>query len=372
MHEMDSLKTQVADISSRVADIDGSISGLTQLVSSLITEANKRGHDSNTATDNGGQKRRRVVPAPFAPSVATASAEDNFQSERGQVAHQEAAHYSSGSDDAYDEPDSYSVSSDEHYRGTKRLDLPRGSELQEIEVLNSDFFRMNSGDLLDDDLSIEFDDFLGLAPQASLTVDAGAVAIKKEGLSTYVPPRPVSRSSSIAADVSAATSAPLPMAAVNDIPDILQYLSPEMQQRFVDRLAESVGSNFAKLLATSIGPLAPPVNIPVAPAMSMNNYSPHFLQQIQNQQDQTTFWPSQQQQQQQEAVTSSGSSYNAHNNQISPAMVLPLASAALCSLIAVHCSGSNANSATCIAVKAATAASGVTHLNGVSLSSFGH
>jgi hypothetical protein len=340
VHEVDALKTQVAGISSRVSEIDDSIAGLSQLVSDLISQSNKRGQDGDNNVDDAAKKRRRL------PSLLSFRLHNDVK---------ENTLYSSGSEDNLDDlSEACSVSSEEHVSVEKGgLALPRGSELHEIELLNSDFFRMNSGDLMNDDLSIEFYDYLGLEPTAITEADAPRCNGKKDCYPSYSIPAPA------ALVAEACPSQPL-ISSVADIPDILKHLTAEMQERFIDRLAESVGANFAKLLAASTPSPAP--TIPTAPAMSMSNYAGHFVQQIQRQPDLAPCWPNQQ-----DSSSCSSTSANCQNvyGQITPAMALPLASAALCSLIAVHCRGNNVNSAACIAIQAASQAAGIAHNSGV-------
>lgn len=334
---MDALKTQVAGISSRVSGIDDSIAGLSQLVSDLISQTNKRGQEVETNLGDAAKKRRRL------PSLLSFRLNNDVK---------ENTLYSSGSEDNFDDlSEACSVSSEEKVV-EKGLALPRGSELQEIELLNSDFFRMNSGDLMSDDLSIEFDDYLGLEPTAISEAYAPRCDGKRDCY-PYSIPAP-------AALVAEACPSQSSISSVADIPDILKHLSAEMQERFIDRLAESVGANFAKLLAASTP--SPAAIIPTAPAMSMSNYAGHFVQQIQRQPDIAPYWPTQQ-----DSSSCSSTSANSSNGygQITPAMALPLASAALCSLIAVHCRGNNVNSAACIAIQAASQAAGIAHNNGV-------
>jgi hypothetical protein len=337
---VDALKTQVAGISSRVSEIDDSIAGLSQLVSDLISQSNKRGQDGYNNVDDAAKKRRRL------PSLLSFRLHNDVK---------ENTLYSSGSEDNLDDlSEACSVSSEEHVAVEKGgLALPRGSELHEIELLNSDFFRMNSGDLMNDDLSIEFYDYLGLEPTAITEADAPRCNGKKDCYPSYSIPAPA------ALVAEACPSQPL-ISSVADIPDILKHLTAEMQERFIDRLAESVGANFAKLLAASTPSPAP--TIPTAPAMSMSNYAGHFVQQIQRQPDLAPCWPNQQ-----DSSPCSSTSANCQNGygQITPAMALPLASAALCSLIAVHCRGNNVNSAACIAIQAASQAAGIAQNSGV-------
>ena len=363
-HEMDSLKAQIASLASRLSAIDGSVIGISKVVGNLMMEGHKKKYEVDMKNENCGKKRRRIPPSSVELS------ENGCQPNRGQSSQQYCTSYSSDSDDTYDEiSESYSVSSDEQPGATKLTDLPRGSELRQMEVLNCDFFRMSSADLLEDDLSIEFDDFLGLPAGQILEVNVSEDKPNNENISTS----PVQRHDGfLAADVAVVTKSspaiqlPFSLSKASDMTDILQYLSRDMQERFVDKLAESVGSHYAKLMANTTTPSVPTVNIPAAPAMSMNNYSTQFLQQMQNQQCQSTF---QQFEQQNVLNSNNGSNYESYS-QITPSMALPLASAALCSLIAAHCNGSNANSATCLAVKAATTAAGVTCHNGVCLPTF--
>lgn len=338
---MDALKTQVAGISSRVSEIDDSIAGLSQLVSDLISRTNKRGQDGEVNVDVAAKKRRRL------PSLLSFRLHNDVK---------ENTLYSSGSEDNLDDlSEACSVSSEEHVAVKKELPLPRGSELQEIDLLNSDFFRMNSGDLMNDDLSIEFDDYLGLEPTAITEANASRCNGKKECHPMYYIPAP-------AALVAEVCPSQPSISSVADIPDILKHLSAEMQERFIDRLAESVGANFAKLLAASAP--APAAIIPTAPAMSVSNYAGHFVQQIQRQPDHAPNWPNQQDPSPCSSTSSSGNSQNGYN-QMTPAMALPLASAALCSLIAAHCRGNNVNSAACIALQATSQAAGIAHNSGV-------
>ena len=327
-HEVDTLKTAVAGISDRVAEIDGSITGLTQIVSDLIAQS-KRGHDSETSDSDGIKKRRRL------PSLRS------FRIQNGTC---EAAAYTSGSDDNCDESsESYSVSSEEP-SVEKGKSLPRGSELQDIELLKTDFFRMSSGDLLDDDLCLQFDDFIDLQPTTvSSEGDLLDIRTIKEMHASHRVPSP--------ATIARGASSICPsQSAIGDIPDIMKYLSVEMQERFVDKLAESVGSNFAKLLASSVPSQAVAAVIPSVPAMSMNNYTGHYSHQIDSQMDRSHNWSGQRE------VFSSGSCSGGENayDDISPADALPLASAALYSFLAAHCSSSNSYRNNCMAAKATT------------------
>lgn len=323
---MDTLKTAVAGISDRVAEIDGSITGLTLIVSDLIAQS-KRGHNSEISDSNGIKKRRRL------PSLL---------SFRIQNSTSETTAYTSGSDDNCDESsESYSVSSEEPFV-EKGQPLPRGSELQDIELLKTDFFRMSSGDLLDDDLCIQFDDFIDLQP-TTVSSEADLLDIRT-AKDMHVPHR-VPSPATIARGVSSLCPT---QSAIGDIPDIMKYLSVEMQERFVDKLAESVGSNFAKLLASSVPSQAVQAVIPSVPAMSMNNYTGHYAHQIESQMDRNLNWSGQR-----EAFGSSSGGGSAYDD-ISPADALPLASAALYSFLAAHCSSSNSYRTNCMAAKATT------------------
>jgi hypothetical protein len=341
-HEVDTLKTAVAGISDRVAEIDGSITGLTQIVSDLIAQS-KRGHNSEISDSNGIKKRRRL------PSL---------HSFRIQNSSSEATAYTSGSDDNCDElSESYSVSSEENFVEKGQPLLPRGSELRDIELLKTDFFRMSSGDLLDDDLCIQFDDFIDLQPT---TVSSAADLLDIRTVKEMHAPHRVPSPATIAR--SAASLCPT-QSAIGDIPDIMKYLSVEMQERFVDKLAESVGSNFAKLLASSVPSQAAAASIPSVPAMSMNNYTGHYAHQIDPQMDRNQNWSGQRE------VLSSGSGSCSRDgstyDDISPADALPLASAALYSFLAAHCSSSNSYRSNCMSSKATTQNSGLVCNGGV-------
>jgi hypothetical protein len=313
-HDMETLKTQVAGITNRVTDIDESISGLTQLVENLIAQ---RGHHSESGQTNVVKKRRIADIRPY-------------------EIHTDAAVQDSGAEDAYDDySENYSMSSEEPAPAVACTNIPLGSELREVDHLNSDFFRLNSSDLLDDDLTIDFSDFTEHVPE---TESQGHARTKK----AYDVPRPAA----LLID-----SAP-PPSSVSDIPDIMQQLSTEMQERFVDKLAESVGVNFAKLLASSISPQAPVSAIPAAPAMSMNTYVAGCFAQP-NHFNAYGY-----------ANIRNGITNNDYE-QINPSIALPLASAALCSLYTLHCGGSNSNSPTCMAVTAAAQAAGISCINGV-------
>ena len=357
---MDSLRAQIGNLANRVSEIDGSVIGISKLVGNLMMVGNKKKFEVDMKNESCGKKRRRIPTRYYVPCSSVELSENASPPNRGQSSPQDSNSYSSDSDDAYDEfSESYSVSSDEQPGAPKLIDLPRGSELRQMEVLNCDFFRMNSADLLDDDLSLEFDDFLGLPTGQTLEVNVSRDKLSSENISTSPVQAVVTKSSP-------AIQLPFSLSKASDMTDILQYLSRDMQERFVDKLAESVGSHYAKLMASTSSPPVPTVNIPAAPAMSMNNYSTQFLQQMQSQQCQSTF----QHFEQQSVKASNTENYYDSYGQITPSMALPLASAALCSLIAVHCSGSNANSATCLAVKAATTAAGITCQNGICLPTY--
>lgn len=361
---MDSLKTQIANITSRVTEIDGAITGLTQLIGSLIAEANKRGYELDKSNEISRKKRRRVPLEQSLPCSSVSLPVVTCPTISKLNRSHESRLYGSDSDDEFSE--SYSVSSDERSGSRKFIDLPRGSELREIELLNSDFFRMSSGELFEDDVSIEFDDFLRLPVGQTPETNIPVIEVKSESYPlSSIPQEAIFQAIDASTVTSPLVQLPLTFSKPSDVADILQFLSPDMQDRFIDKLAESVGNNFTKLLATNIIPAAPAVIIPIAPAMSMNNYSPQFLQQIQSQQDQTAFHLLRE-----SATGSNNGNYYKSFGTITPSMALPFASAALCSLIAVHCSGSNANSATCLAVKAATTAAGITCNNGVCVSNY--
>lgn len=171
-----------------------------------------------------------------------------------------------------------------------------------------------------DDLSIDFEDFLESSERTSPRTSRRAS------------PSRASNTALLLEQIDAGNQS----SSVKYVPDIVQYLSLDMQERFVDKLAVSVGSHFASLLAASV---IPPKNSEVAlppqpPAISMNNYSQNFLQEFST-----------------STIKSSKSN--------------PYASAALCSLIAVHCSNGNGDSATCVALTAASVASGITCINGI-------
>ena len=312
-HDMENLKTQVAGITNRVSDIDESISGLTQLVENLIAG---RGHPSDIGPTNIVKKRR-------------------IADIRSYEIHSDAAAQDSGAEDAYEDcSENFSMSSEEQAPAVN-TNMPRGSEMREVDHLNSDFFRLSSSDLLDDDLTIDFSDFTDNVPD----IDSQGHAKTKKA---YDVPRPAA----LLVD-----SAP-PPSSVSDIPDIMQSLSTEMQERFVDKLAESVGVNFAKLLASSISPQPVTSAIPAAPAMSMNTYAASCFAQ-QNQFNAYGY-----------GHNRGGIASNDYD-QINPSIALPLASAALCSLYTLHCGGSNSNSPTCMAVTAAAQAAGLSCINGV-------
>jgi hypothetical protein len=292
VQEIETLKSEVALIASRVAGIDGSIGGLKKLIGNLLTSGQLQEVD-----DNVEHKKRRLTEY---ADVRSSSSSSSYQYQ--QISQHGSQFFESTAESTVpaNNPDPFS--------STPNLIDP--------EYVNSV-----------DDLSIDFEDFLESSERSSPRTSSRRAS-----------PQMASNTASLFEQIDSTNnnSAGNQTSSVKYVPDIVQYLSLDMQERFVDKLAVSVGSHFATLLAASVIPpkISEVALPPQPPAISMNNYSQNFLQEFSH-----------------SSIKSSKSN--------------PHASAALCSLIAVHCSNGNGDSATCIALTAASVASGITCINGV-------
>lgn len=212
------LRSQVSSLTSRLSDMNESIVELTSMVSNmtmLIADPKMNNHEYTGTIDKSKKRRARGLPTSSTGLSNEATINDSVMSLHGE-----------------------------------RNYLPTGPELAEtISFMRSD--SKMSDNLLWDDSTLE--NLLTLeSPEncnAEPTITATAISAPNA-----------------AEDVLVSNAEPFTGQNFLEMSHLISSLTPELQARFVDKLAESMGAHLSSFLSNSANPSSPAPSSTVAPS----------------------------------------------------------------------------------------------------------
>lgn len=204
------LRSQVTNLKDRLCEMNDSISELTSLVSNLmVTDPSNKGnmYDLKSNDKNKKRKIKGTSPSDLLPAI-------KLESQANQQAH------------------------------GVRKNLPTGPELAQTKL-----FRTNTAEISmvsDNDL-LSWDD-----ETLENLLSATEMEVSNEVSSAVTAVPVVQQFSPSPNNVFVSTAEPLSGQNMQDISQIISSLTPELQARFVDKLAETLGSHLSTMVSTPL------------------------------------------------------------------------------------------------------------------------